>query len=124
MGFFLENNQGNKYILVAIDHYLKWCEAKVAAKCFEKNIICKYGVPKLILTYNGGERCVEFDNLCKIYGIQQQYTTPRWPWCNGMAERLINMIKHGITVMSTLHDNEKTWDFQLLKALFGYCYGI
>jgi hypothetical protein len=49
---------------------LKWCEAKAVAKIFEKNIICKYGVPKLILTYNGGEWCVEFDNLRKIYGIQ------------------------------------------------------
>jgi hypothetical protein len=54
---------------MAIDHYLKRCEAKAVAKFFEKYIICKYGVPKLIFTYNGGEWCVEFDNLCKVYGI-------------------------------------------------------
>ncbi len=71
MGLLPKTNQGNKYILVAIDRYLKWCEAKVVAKFFEKDIICKYGVPKLNLTYNGGEWCVEFDNLCKVCGIQQ-----------------------------------------------------
>jgi hypothetical protein len=41
-----------------------------------------------------------------------------------MVEKLIKMIKHGISVMSTLHDNAKIWDFQLLRVLFGYCYGI
>ncbi len=78
------------------------------------------GVPKFIFTYNGGEWCVEFDNLCKIYGIQQQYTTPQWPWCNRMTEILIKTINHGITVMSVIHDNAKIWDFQLLRVLFGY----
>ncbi len=70
MGLLLETEQGNKYILMAIDHYLKRCEAKAVAKFFEKYIICKYGVPKLIFKYNGGEWCVKFDNLCKVYGIQ------------------------------------------------------
>jgi hypothetical protein len=43
MGLLLETNQGNKYILVAIDHYLKWCEANVVAKFFENYNICKMG---------------------------------------------------------------------------------
>ncbi len=28
VGPFLETNQSNKYILVVIEHYSKWCEAK------------------------------------------------------------------------------------------------
>jgi transposase-like protein len=53
----------NKYILVAIDHYSKWCKAKVVAnhgaktttKFLEDDVICRYGVPKFVLTDNGGE---------------------------------------------------------------------
>jgi hypothetical protein len=54
---------GNKYILVVADHYSKWCEAKAVAnhgaktttKFLEDDIIYRYGVPKFILTDNGGE---------------------------------------------------------------------
>jgi hypothetical protein len=52
----LETKSGNKFILVVIDHYFKWCETKVvvdhgvkiATRFLEDDIICKYGVPKCI----------------------------------------------------------------------------
>jgi hypothetical protein len=78
---------GNKYILVAIDHYSKRCEAKAvvdhgaktAARFLEDDIICRYGVPKFVLTDNGGEWAAKFDVMCKDYGIQHQHTAPQWP---------------------------------------------
>jgi hypothetical protein len=74
----LETNDGNEYVLVAIDHYSKWSEAKAikdhtiatTARFLEEDIIYRYVVPKFILTDNGGEWFAKFDNSCKVYGIQ------------------------------------------------------
>jgi len=72
-----KTKSGNMYILVAIDHYSKWCEAKAVvnhsakttSRFLEDDIICRYGVPRFILTDNGGEWAAEFEMICKDYGI-------------------------------------------------------
>ncbi len=79
-----ETRSGNRYILVAIDHYSKWCEAravadhgaKTVARFLEDEIICRYGVPKFVLIDNGGEWAAEFDVMCRNYAIQHQRTAP------------------------------------------------
>ncbi len=66
--------------MVVIDHYSKWFETKVVLDhiattivvFFEKKNNYRYGVPKYVLTNNGGEWSIEFDHLCKVYGIHHQ----------------------------------------------------
>jgi transposase-like protein len=77
VGPLLKTKDGNRYALVAIDHYSKWCEARLVkdhdatttTRFLEEEIICRFGVPKFIFTDNGGEWMVEFDLMSKKYGI-------------------------------------------------------
>jgi hypothetical protein len=48
---------------------------------------------------NGGEWVVDFDQLCKNYGIIRQYIMLQWPKYNGMVERLVKTLKHGLIVL-------------------------
>jgi transposase InsO family protein len=109
LGPLLETKNGNKYVVVAIDHYSKWCKVRpikdhdgtTAVKFLEEEIICRFGVPKFIFTDNGGEWMAKFDLMCKKYGITHQFTAPQWPQCNGMVERMIKTLKNGLSVVSS-----------------------
>jgi hypothetical protein len=76
-GLLPETKDGNRYVMVTIDHYSKWCEARpikdhdvvIVARFLEEEIICRFGVPRFIFTNNGGEWMAEFDLMCKKYGI-------------------------------------------------------
>jgi hypothetical protein len=54
---------GNKYVLPAIDHYSKWCEAKsivdhdveTIARFLEDGAICRFSAPKYVLIDNNFE---------------------------------------------------------------------
>ncbi len=92
--------------MVAIYHYFKWVETKVVdydmkiiATFFENEIIYQFRVLKKLLTYNGGEWVVEFDQLCKNYEIIHQYIALQRPSCNGMAKGLIKTLKHGSIIL-------------------------
>lgn len=63
---------GNKYMLVAIDLYSKWCETRsvkehdafIVVKFLKHEVTCRYGVLKYILTNNGSEWMKEFVEIC------------------------------------------------------------
>jgi hypothetical protein len=86
VGPLRETKDGNRYALVAIDRYSKWCEARpirdhdvaIVIRFLEEEIICRFGVPRFILTNNGGKWMAEFDLMFKKYGIIHQFATPQW----------------------------------------------
>ena len=95
-----------KFLLVAIDYFIKWVEAEALATITEariqnfvwKNIICRFGIPLTIISDNGRQ----FDNqgfrdFCSGLGIKNQYSSPRHPQANGQTEvtnqTLVRIIK-------------------------------
>jgi hypothetical protein len=82
-GPLVETTNDNKYVLIAINHYSKWCEARpmkehdahTTPKFLKDEVIYMYGVLKYILIDNGNEWMKEFAEICHNYGITNQFTT-------------------------------------------------
>ena len=90
----LNASNGHKYIVLAIDYFLRWIEAesfgtlkaKQMAKFIEKNLICRYGVPHHIVTDNGVQFQAETTELLQRYGIEHHKSSPYRPQGNGAVE--------------------------------------
>jgi len=58
-------------ILNGVKHsFVKEHDAFIVAKFLEDEVICRYGMPKYILTNNGSEWMKEFVEICQNYGIR------------------------------------------------------
>ena len=85
MGSFPIAIRQRKFLVVGIDYFTKWVKAKALAtiteknirKFFWKNIICRYGIPKVLVSNNRKQ----FDNnafrgFCLELGIKNHYPSP------------------------------------------------
>ena len=95
LGPFLVGTRQMKFLVVGIDYFTKWVEAKPLASITQQNvknfvwksILCKFGVPRVLVSDNGRQ----FDNalfkdFCEHFGIQNHYSSPAHPQANGQAE--------------------------------------
>ena len=77
-----------KFLVVGIDYFTKWVEAEALATIMEKNvrsfvwknIICRYGIPRVLVSDNRKQ----FDNhafrdFCSELGIKNHYSSPTHP---------------------------------------------
>ena len=95
MGPFLLGKKQLIFLIVATNYFTKLVEAKPMATITEakvtsfvwKNIICKFGVPRIIILDNAKQ----FDNpkfrkFCQDLGIKNHYYSPRHPQANDQTE--------------------------------------
>nr|XP_051209885.1 uncharacterized protein LOC127327143 [Lolium perenne] len=92
------------HVLVAVDKFTKWVEAKPIKKCdgktatkFLQELIYRYAYPHNIITDNG----TNFDkgeiaDFCEKNGIRLYLASVAHPESNGQAERANQSIFHGI----------------------------
>ena len=84
-----------KFLIVIIDYFTKLVEAEALATITEKNvrnfvwknIICRYGIPRVLVSNNGKQ----FDNdafrdFCSQLGIKNHNSSPTHPQANGQVE--------------------------------------
>ena len=77
-----------KFLYVVVDYFTKWVEAMAvviitARKTEEfvwKNIICRYGLPRVIITDNGAQfNCNSFRTFCEEWKIDLRFASVAHP---------------------------------------------
>ena len=95
-----------KYLLVMVDKFTKWIEAKPVKTAksgpvidFISGVVHHYGVPHNIITDNGTNFTVdEVKSWCKNRGIKLDYASVYHPQTNGQVERA-----NGLIMLSLIH---------------------
>lgn len=110
-------------ILVLVDAHSKWIEAvpmkrastSATVSCL-RNIFCRFGIPRTIVTDNGTQfTSEEFATFTKRNNVTHVRTPVYHPQSNGLAERAVRTIKDGLRKMGngSIGDN-------LDRLLFNY----
>ncbi|GAV70230.1 rve domain-containing protein [Cephalotus follicularis] len=116
-----------KFLIVAVDYFTKWVEAEPLAIITEKNtesfvwksIICRFGVPRTIVSDNGKQfDCQTFRDFCKEWRIKHRLTSVAYPQSNGQAEVINREIISGLK--KRLEDSKGRWTEELPSMLWAY----
>ena len=116
-----------KFLIVGIDYFIKWIEAKSLATIMEKNvwsfvwrnIVCRYGIPRVLISDNGKQ----FDNnvfrdFCSQLRIKNHYSSLAHLHANGQVE-IMNWSLFKI-IKTRLEGAKGIWSEELPSILWEY----
>ncbi|XP_031112204.1 uncharacterized protein LOC116016181 [Ipomoea triloba] len=116
-----------KYVIVAIDYFTKWVEAKALAtitsqqcqKFLWKNVITRFGVPVQLITDNGTQfDSRPFKNFMAHLGIRHTRVAVAYPQANGQVENTNRTILDGLK--KKLQTAGRGWVEELSYVLWTY----
>ncbi|XP_057545841.1 uncharacterized protein LOC130824839 [Amaranthus tricolor] len=114
-----------KFIIVAIDYFTKYVEAEALSSITDKqvcqfiwrNIITRYGIPRVIITDNGrqfvSKNTIEY---CDKFNIQIRFSSVSRPQTNGQVESANKEILNGIK--KKIEGVKGNWDEELPGILW------
>ncbi|GJU98193.1 reverse transcriptase domain-containing protein [Tanacetum coccineum] len=126
-GPFPEGPGKVKFLIVAMDYFTKWIEAKPVAtitgsqvkKFVWENIVCRFGLPGEIISDNGKQfRDNPFKDWCEKLCIQQHFASVKHPQTNGLVERANRSLGEGIK--ARLGKENKNWLEEISHVLWAH----
>ena len=127
MGPFPTALRQQKFLVVGIYYFTKWVEGEPLATITEKsirtfvwrNIICRYGIPRVLVSDNGKQ----FDNSAfrdfySELGIKNHYSSPAHSQANGQVE-VTNRTLPKI-IKTRLEGAKGIWPDKLPSVLWAY----
>ncbi|GJR97251.1 reverse transcriptase domain-containing protein [Tanacetum coccineum] len=124
-GPFPEGPGKVKFLIVAMDYFTKWIEAKAVAtitgnqvkKFVWDNIVCRFGLPGEIISDNGKQFSDNpFKDWCDKLNITQRFASVKHPQSNGLVERANRSLGEGIK--ARLGEGNKNWLEELPHVLW------
>ncbi|XP_070036431.1 uncharacterized protein [Nicotiana tomentosiformis] len=119
-------SNGHRFILVAIDYFTKWVEAvtfkavtkKEVVDFVHSNIICRFNIPKTIITNNAANLNSHLmKEVLERFKIVHRHSTPYRPKANGAVEAANKNIKK---ILRKMIKGSRQWHEKLPFALLGY----
>nr|KAJ0222828.1 hypothetical protein LSAT_V11C200097150 [Lactuca sativa] len=126
-GLFPEALGKLKYMVVAVDYFIKWIEAEPLTcisgrhmiKFVWKNIMTRFGTPKVLVSDNGLQFFENpFREWCASKGINQRFTSVAHPQANGQTEVSSLTIVNGIE--KRLGKAKGNWSEEISAVLWSY----
>ncbi|GJT22406.1 reverse transcriptase domain-containing protein [Tanacetum coccineum] len=115
-GPFPEGPGKVKFLIVAIDYFTKWIEAKAVVtitgnqvkRFVWDNIVCRFGLPGEIISADGKQvQRYPFKDWCEKLCIRQCFASVKHPQANGLVERANRSLVEGIK--ARLDERRKDW---------------
>jgi len=105
----------------------KWIEAEPIAQITAhkiqhfvwKNIVCRFGIPKRLVSDNGTQFASEqLGKLCTKLGIKQVFASVEHPQTNGQVESANRVLLKGLN--RRLEKAEGTWGDEIPRIMLAY----
>ncbi|GJS77469.1 reverse transcriptase domain-containing protein [Tanacetum coccineum] len=116
-----------KFLIVAMDYFTKWIEAKAVATITSNQvkkfvwdiIVCRFGLPGEIVSDNGKQFSDNpFKDWCEKLNITQRFASMKHPHSNGLVERANRSLGEGIK--ARLGEVNKNWIEELPHVLWAH----